>query len=97
MSHFCLLHDRACFAAGAVLHGCVTAHKDILESGGVLVKIPIVDTHVRSLNQSVSVGVGVFEALRQLDDGHHVVTPRDDTNNAMVRLPTPMMQHRQQQ
>ncbi|KAF6265605.1 Alpha/beta knot methyltransferase [Scenedesmus sp. NREL 46B-D3] len=74
------------------------AHGDILSSGGVLVKIPIVDTYVRSINQSVSVGVGVFEALRQLDDGRHAVTPRDDESSPMVRLPTPMQaQQRQQQ
>ncbi|WIA34338.1 hypothetical protein OEZ86_012677 [Tetradesmus obliquus] len=76
------------------------AHRDILISGGVLVKIPIVDTYVRSINQSVCVGVGVFEALRQLDEGRHDVTPRDDESSPMVRLPTPMQveqQHQRQQ
>jgi hypothetical protein len=51
----------------------------VLASGGALVKIPIETTHVRSLNLAVSVGVGVFEALRQLDSGSHQVAPRDDT------------------
>jgi hypothetical protein len=55
------------------------AHQDILASGGSLVKIPIETTHVRSLNLAVSVGVGVFEALRQLDAGRHGVAPRDDS------------------
>eukprot|EP00879_Flechtneria_rotunda_P007811 GHRR01008186.1.p1 GENE.GHRR01008186.1~~GHRR01008186.1.p1 ORF type:complete len:254 (+),score=83.31 GHRR01008186.1:1402-2163(+) len=73
------------------------AHRDIIDSGGVLVKIPIVDNFVRSLNQSVSVGVGVFEAIRQLDEGSHHVQPRDDANSLVVRLPTPMMLHHQQQ
>ncbi|WIA14155.1 hypothetical protein OEZ85_002697 [Tetradesmus obliquus] len=73
------------------------AHRDILSSGGVLVKIPIVDTYVRSINQSVCVGVGVFEALRQLDEGRHVVAPRDDESSPMVRLPTPMQAEQQQQ
>ena len=47
-------------------------HDDIVNSGGCLVKIPIQDTYVRSLNQSVSVGVGLFEALRQLDVGNQL-------------------------
>jgi tRNA (cytidine/uridine-2'-O-)-methyltransferase len=54
------------------------AHVDVLGSGGALVKIPINTTHVRSLNLAVSVGIGVFEALRQLDS-EHVVQPRDDS------------------
>jgi hypothetical protein len=61
---------------------------------GALVKIPIVQTHVRSLNVAVCVGVGVFEALRQLDAAAHAVAPRDDRG---LRLPTPMMQQQQQQ
>jgi tRNA (cytidine/uridine-2'-O-)-methyltransferase len=37
-------------------------------SGGALVKIPMSNhEHVRSLNLSTSVGVGIYEALRQLD------------------------------
>ena len=32
-----------------------------------MVKIPMKETHVRSLNLAVSVGIGVFEAIRQLD------------------------------
>ena len=31
------------------------------------VKIPMVETHVRSLNLATSVGIGLFEAIRQLD------------------------------
>lgn len=54
------------------------------------------DTYVRSLNQSVSVGVGLFEAIRQLDIGGHAVQPRQDSSNPMVRLPTPMMMAQQQ-
>lgn len=30
----------------------------------------MVERHVRSINLAVSVGVGVFEALRQLDGPH---------------------------
>ena len=30
-------------------------------------KIPIVEDHVRSLNLAVSAGVGLYEAIRQLD------------------------------
>ncbi len=32
-----------------------------------IVRIPMAVDHVRSLNLATSVGVGVFEALRQLD------------------------------
>ena len=32
-----------------------------------MVKIPMIETHVRSLNLAVSVGVGLYEAIRQLD------------------------------
>lgn len=57
------------------------AARDILASGGALVKIPIVQAHVRSLNLATCVGVGLFEALRQLDGGApggRAVSPRDD-------------------
>ncbi|KAK3271898.1 hypothetical protein CYMTET_19777 [Cymbomonas tetramitiformis] len=37
------------------------------EYGGGLRRIPIVEDHVRSLNLSVSVGVGVYEAQRQIE------------------------------
>lgn len=33
-----------------------------------VVKINMSEKHVRSLNLAVSVGVGVFEAIRQLDE-----------------------------
>ncbi|GLC45414.1 hypothetical protein PLESTB_000621200 [Pleodorina starrii] len=53
------------------------AHADVVASGGALVKIPIRDTHVRSINLSVAVGVGLFEAVRQLDEAEgHVVASR---------------------
>lgn len=32
-----------------------------------MVKIPMRQTHVRSLNLAVSAGIGIFEAIRQLD------------------------------
>ena len=32
-----------------------------------MVRIPIVDTHVRSLNLATSTAVGLYEAIRQLD------------------------------
>jgi hypothetical protein len=85
------------YVLAAAVGASAAAHRDILSSAGVLVKIPIVDTYVRSINQSVSVGVGVFEAIRQLDEGRHFVTPRDDKSSPMVRLPTPMQLEQQQQ
>lgn len=45
-------------------------------SGGSVVRIPIIERHVRSLNLAVSAGIGVYEALRQLDgvaDGQGLV------------------------
>ena len=38
-------------------------------TGGFDVKIPIVETHVRSLNLAVAAGIGLYEAIRQLDLG----------------------------
>ena len=38
------------------------------QTGGHQLKIPINETHVRSLNLAVSAGVGVYEAIRQLSD-----------------------------
>jgi len=49
------------------------AHQATVDSGGTVVKIPMLQTHVRSINLSVSVGVGLYEAIRQLDQ------PTDDT------------------
>lgn len=34
---------------------------------GEVVRIPILETHVRSLNLATSVGVGLYEAVRQID------------------------------
>lgn len=42
------------------------AHDVCAKSGGVR-RIPIDEQHVRSLNLAVSVGVGAYEALRQID------------------------------
>lgn len=44
------------------------AHEAAAASGGAVVKIPIIDTHVRSINLSVSAGIGLYEAIRQLDN-----------------------------
>lgn len=65
------------------------AHDDVLDRKGALVKIPMrggARSPVRSLNLATSVGIGVFEALRQLDleagggggGPAAVVEPRDD-------------------
>ena len=43
------------------------AHQAAVDSGGAVVKIPMIERHVRSLNLSTSVGIGLYEALRQLD------------------------------
>jgi tRNA(Leu) C34 or U34 (ribose-2'-O)-methylase TrmL len=37
------------------------------ETGGGLRRIPINETHVRSLNLSVAAGIGLYEAQRQTD------------------------------
>ena len=54
---------------------CVQAHEATVASGGHVVRIPMVERHVRSINLAVSVGVGVFEALRQLDGPNEIKTP----------------------
>ena len=43
------------------------AHAAAVDTQGAVVKIPMIETHVRSLNLAVSVGVGLYEAIRQLD------------------------------
>ncbi len=43
------------------------AHAAAVATNGAMVKIPMIETHVRSLNLAVSVGVGLYEAIRQLD------------------------------
>lgn len=43
------------------------AHAAAVDTEGAVVKIPMIETHVRSLNLAVSVGVGLYEAIRQLD------------------------------
>ena len=40
------------------------------ESSGEVLRIPITETHVRSLNLAVSAGVALYEAMRQLDGPH---------------------------
>ena len=42
-------------------------HQIVPTTGGRILKIPMKETYVRSLNLSVSVGIGVYEAIRQLD------------------------------
>ncbi|EIE21733.1 S-adenosyl-L-methionine dependent tRNA/rRNA methyltransferase [Coccomyxa subellipsoidea C-169] len=63
---------------GAETTGLPQEVYDSLEqSGGVVVRVPIVETHVRSLNLAVSQGIGLYEAMRQIDgppgvqDGSH--------------------------
>jgi tRNA (cytidine/uridine-2'-O-)-methyltransferase len=36
-------------------------------SGGRVLRIPIMETHVRSLNLAVASGIGLYEAIRQID------------------------------
>lgn len=43
------------------IHAAMQAPSQILERGGALVKIPMSETHVRSLNLATSVGVGLYE------------------------------------
>ena len=59
----------------------VQAHAAAGLSGGAMVKIPMLETHVRSLNLAVSVGVGLYEAIRQLDYAQHS-THQDDTQHS---------------
>eukprot|EP00891_Asterochloris_glomerata_P005066 jgi/Astpho2/5066/fgenesh1_pm.00071_%23_12_t len=49
---------------GAETSGLPQEAKDATDA---YVKIPMVETHVRSLNLATSVGIGLFEAMRQLD------------------------------
>lgn len=60
---------RVCFSLAPPPGSCAQARELISADGGqsVLVKIPMHQRHVRSLNLATSVGIGVFEALRQMD------------------------------
>ena len=54
------------------------AHDTCARSGG-LRRIPIDEQHVRSLNLAVSAGIGMYEALRQIDGSPtENFPPRDD-------------------
>jgi tRNA(Leu) C34 or U34 (ribose-2'-O)-methylase TrmL len=49
--------------------------------GGGKVRIPMVDTYVRSLNLAVSVGIGVYEALRQLNVLENMSSQKSDVQD----------------
>ncbi len=57
---------------------------------GGTVRLPMNDTFVRSLNLSVSAGVGVYEALRQLDAENNYssldVSPSDSLDQSMLMI-----------
>jgi tRNA (cytidine/uridine-2'-O-)-methyltransferase len=55
--------------------------------GGTLLRIPMVDTYVRCLNLSVSVGVALYEAARQLNyqQLQTPVEPRTETQRLLLR------------
>lgn len=44
------------------------AAQDIKDRNGLLVKIPMDETYVRSLNLSTSVGIGLFEARLRIEE-----------------------------
>ena len=52
---------------GAETTGLPDAAMEACKATGGVRRIPIDESHVRSLNLSVSCGIGVYEALRQLD------------------------------
>lgn len=52
---------------------------DELSYGGGKVRIPMLDTYVRSLNLAVSVGIGIYEALRQLNVLENLSGERTDS------------------
>ena len=69
----CLLHVSSNGPAGPSgmwacrdSRGSVQVRAYAEHTGGHQLKIPINETHVRSLNLAVSAGVGMYEAIRQL-------------------------------
>ena len=52
---------------GAETTGLPDAAHDACAASGGIRRIPIDEEHVRSLNLAVSAGIGVYEALRQID------------------------------
>mmetsp|Transcript_36522 Transcript_36522/g.58660 ORF Transcript_36522/g.58660 Transcript_36522/m.58660 type:complete len:91 (+) Transcript_36522:882-1154(+) len=64
------------FNASSVVSSTELASRHYTQ-GGVR-RIPIDEEHVRSLNLAVSAGVGMFEALRQIDGPPQHFPPRSD-------------------
>jgi len=66
-----------------LVFGCETRglSADVLETCHATVHIPIIRSHVRSLNLSVSAAIGLFEAKRQLNDAARPLLP--DNNSAI--------------
>lgn len=63
---------------GAETTGLPDAAHDACAATGGVRRIPIDEAHVRSLNLAVSAGIGVYEALRQIDGPPEHFPPRDD-------------------
>ncbi|CAG9461999.1 unnamed protein product [Pedinophyceae sp. YPF-701] len=59
---------------GAETSGLPEAAHEAARQHGAEVRIPMVERHVRSINLAVSVGVGLYEAVRQLDEQAGIVT-----------------------
>jgi hypothetical protein len=53
-----------------ITHVCMQAAFDIAARGGLIVKIPMDETHVRSLNLATSVGIGLYEVCKHVCTGH---------------------------
>jgi len=65
------------------------AHEFVRSSGGVEVRIPMVEGYVRSINLSVSAGVGLFEAIRQRDDAAGRISDAYQLTDALgAEIPT---------
>ena len=69
-AHFCTEAAGLQLASTITIKGCchsAQAYDSVEQSGGLVVRVPIVETHVRSLNIAVSQGIGLYEAMRQID------------------------------
>eukprot|EP01024_Parvocaulis_polyphysoides_P001966 TRINITY_DN10583_c0_g1_i2.p2 TRINITY_DN10583_c0_g1~~TRINITY_DN10583_c0_g1_i2.p2 ORF type:complete len:157 (-),score=18.01 TRINITY_DN10583_c0_g1_i2:266-736(-) len=70
---------------GAETTGLPDEAHEATKKNGQLLRIPMIETYVRSLNLAVAHGIGLYEALRQIDEG--------DTPDAKDKQPEQMQQH----
>lgn len=55
----------------------------VTATGGAMVRIPMVEAFVRSINLSASVGIGLYEAIRQRDESEGRISDAYELTDAL--------------